>query len=268
MEIIKRNFFSLLRSGALNEHVTLEPMSNFKWKRLFQLLETQKVVSIAIKGIRNHQYNTNIQIPQQFIEDLSSKIEEETDLFYEKPSLSTPILNKRLQKIRNNEVHSIDTSTETLYLLDIIVYNINHILNNGISLRGILEIGRFLRTEGEKVDFVKLDTWLNKLHIQQIAQLQGSILIAVFNFERDEIPFVHQVERQAYNLALLTLTHNEIDTSKEWHFRQSKTGFVHNNNAMLRRNLKRSIRYIQYAPIETTSNFISNIVRGLAEIEE
>ena len=106
------------------------------------------------------------------------------------------------------------------------------------------------------------------MHIQQIAQLQGSILIAVFNFERDEIPFVHQVERQAYNLALLTLTHNEIDTSKEWHFRQSKTGFVHNNNAMLRRNLKRSIRYIQYAPIETTSNFISNIVRGLAEIEE
>lgn len=31
MDIITRNFFRLLRSGALNEYEQLEPMSNFKW---------------------------------------------------------------------------------------------------------------------------------------------------------------------------------------------------------------------------------------------
>ena len=153
-------------------------------------------------------------------------------------------------------------------MLDIILFNINHILNYGISLRGILELGKFLRTRGDKVDFVKLETWLNALHIQRIAQLQGSILIEVFNFEQDEIPFVQEVERNSYALALRTLTHTEIDTSKEWHFRQSKAGFVQNNNVVLKRNLKRSIRYINYAPIETTSSFLANLGRSLSEIEE
>lgn len=269
MDIIKRNFFRLLRSGALNEYLTLEPMSNFKWRRLFQLLESQKVESIALKGIKNHQYDTNIHIPEQLIQALAANtVKEETLTKDTPPTLSNRFLNRKLNKIRHDEYHSIDTSTDTLALLDIILFNINHILNYGISLRGILELGKFLRTRGDKVDFVKLETWLNALHIQRIAQLQGSILIEVFNFEQDEIPFVQEVERNSYALALRTLTHTEIDTSKEWHFRQSKAGFVQNNNVVLKRNLKRSIRYINYAPIETTSSFLANLGRSLSEIEE
>ena len=34
MNIIQRNFFRLLRSGALNEFVSLEPMSHYKWQQL------------------------------------------------------------------------------------------------------------------------------------------------------------------------------------------------------------------------------------------
>lgn len=268
MDIIKRNFFRLLRSGALNEFVTLEPMSNFKWSRLFKMLEAQNVVSIALKGIKNHQYDSNISIPQELVKDLEVKANEEKQDAAYTPHLSNRILNQRLEKLRDDEYHSMDTSTETLHLLGIIIFNINHILTKGISLRGIIELGRYLRTKGDKVDFVKLETWLKKLHIQRMAQLQGSILIVVFNFEQNEIPFVEEVEREAYYLALRTLTHTEIDTSKEWHFRQSKTGFVQNNNTVLRRNLKRSIRYMNYAPIETTSHFISNLARSLSEIEE
>lgn len=172
MDIIKRNFFRLLRSGALNEYVTLEPMSNFKWRRLFQLLESQKVESIALKGIKNHQYDTNIHIPEQLIQALAANTVKEEALAKDTPpTLSNRFLNRKLNKIRHDEYHSIDTSTDTLALLDIILFNINHILNYGISLRGILELGKFLRTKGDKVDFVKLETWLNALHIQRIAQL-------------------------------------------------------------------------------------------------
>ena len=39
------------------------------------------------------------------------------------------------------------------------------------------------------------------------------------------------------------------------------------NSSVLRRNVRRSLRYVSYAPIETTSNF-SNSVRSLSEIEE
>lgn len=268
MDIIKRNFFRLLRSGALNEYVTLEPMTTFKWNRLFQMAASQNVVSIALKGIKNHQYDTNIHIPQKLILSLQEMTDKDEQEWGSNPHLSNPTLNKRLKKIKHDERHAIDTSMETLQLLDIIIFNVNHILAKGISVRGIIELGSYLRTRGDKVDFVKLETWLTKLHLQRMAQLQGSILIVVFNFEQDEIPFVENVEREAYPLILRTLTHTEIDTTKEWHFRESKAGFVQNNNKVLRRNLRRSMRYINYSPIETSSHFIANLVRSLSEIEE
>ena len=156
----------------------------------------------------------------------------------------------------------------TLDLLNIIVANVNQILNRGISLSLIAELGSFLRTHGAKVDFVKLESWLHQLHIQRMAQLQGSILISVFEFEKEEIPFVNNIEQQANALILRTLSHTTNDTTEEWHFRQSRTGFVQNNSRIMRRNLRRSIRYINYAPIETVSNFLGNFARSLSEIEE
>ena len=162
----------------------------------------------------------------------------------------------------------MDASMTTLELLNIIVRNISHILNQGISLSGISQLGSFLRTKGDKVDFVKLEGWLKRLHIQRMAQLEGSILIAVFEFDQDEIPFVAQVEKEAYPLILRTLKHTTSDTTEEWHFRQGRTGFVQNNSRIMRRNLRRSIRYINFAPIETSSNFLNNFARSLSEIEE
>ena len=96
------------------------------------------------------------------------------------------VLRKRLKKIQTEERHHIDASMITLDLLNIIVKNTESILNSGISLKYITEIGSFLRTKGDKVDFVKLDNWLSSLHIQRMAQLEGSILISVFGFDEEE----------------------------------------------------------------------------------
>ena len=51
-------------------------------------------------------------------------------------------------------------------------------------------MGEYLRTRGNKVDFVKLENWLNTLKLSAMAELQGNVLISVFGFEEDEIPFV------------------------------------------------------------------------------
>lgn len=267
MDIIKRNFFRLLRSGALNEFESLEPMSAFKWNKLFLMIEAQNVLPLVVKGIKNHQYDGNMNIPQPIF----LKIEEDNrrnpseDLH---TALSNPLLNKRLSKIHEREIHAIDTSTETLHILDIIIHNIALMLNRGISISDIMLLGAYLRNKGDKVDFVKLDNWLTHLHIQRMAQLEGSILISVFKFEQDEIPFVTRIEPAAYELTLRSVNHAIVDTSKEWHFRQSRSGFVRNNSAVLRRNLRRSVRYLRYAPIETASNFMNNFIRSLSEIEE
>jgi hypothetical protein len=266
MDIIQRNFFRLLRSGVLNEYESLEPMSNFKWNRLFQIIKVQGVEDIALKGIKNHTYDENANIPKPLIDTLSETEGEQADTAL--PQMSNSILKKRLKKIQSEERHHIDASMTTLDLLNIIVKNTENILNQGISLKYISEIGSFLRTKGDKVDFVKLENWLSTLHIQRMAQLEGSILISVFGFEEDEIPFVKKVEKSAYPLTIKTLARTEKETAKEWSFRQSNIGFVHNNSKALRKNLRRSIRYVDYAPIETVSNLFHNFAKSLSEIEE
>lgn len=263
MDVITRNFFRLLRSGALNEYETLEPMSAFKWGRLAQMVRVQHVEGAAQKGIRNHQYDRMMNIPPRLVGEARPEAPAA-----EPPRLSNRLLNRRLRKIEQSERHAIDTNVGSLEVLRIIVANVSDMLNKGTMLHGIIQLGTYLRNKGDKVDFVKLDTWLSKLHIRRMAQLQGSMLMAVFNFEQDELPFVQHVEPSAYRLVLRSVHHSASDTAEEWHFRQSRSGFVTNNSTLLRRNLRRSLRYIVFAPIETISNYLNNFARSLQEIEE
>ena len=263
MNIITRNFFRLLRSGALNEYGPMEPMSAFKWRRLDQMVHAQHVERAALKGIKNHQFDEMMNIP----EDLANQTPDNS-AHQEEPRLSNHYLNFRLSRIENAERHAIDTNVDALNVLKIIVGNVSSMLNHGTMLSGIIELGSYLRNKGDKVDFVKLDTWLGKLQLRRMAQLQGSMLMSVFNFEQDELPFVRHVEAAANKLVLRSVTHSASDTAEEWHFRQLSSGFVQNNSALLRRNLRRSLRYITYAPLETVSNFFNNFARSLQEIEE
>lgn len=182
-------------------------------------------------------------------------------------AMHSGFLNKRLIKIQQDEPHAIDTSMETIYLLCLIVSNVNAMYSGGISLRGIIQLGQYLRTRGDKVDFVKLDTWLTKLHIQRMAQLEGSVLIQFFNFEQDEIPFVKMVERGASKLTVRSLYYN-IKDMEDIKFQESQVGFVHTTGGTMRKNLRRSMRYFGYAPIETTCNFLNSFFKSLSEIEE
>lgn len=264
MDIITRNFFRLLRSGALNEFEALEPMSAFKWNRLDQMVRAQHVEAAAQKGVRNHQYDEMMNIPDKLMPQQPAP----APSINAKPQLSNSFLNHRLTEIEHKERHAIDTNVAAIDLLHIIVDTVSSMLNQGIMLNGLIQLGSYLRNKGDQVDFVKLDNWLNKLHLRRMAQLQGCMLMEIFHFEADEIPFVQHFEPAAKHLVLRSVTHTASDTAEEWHFRQSTAGFVRNNSALLRRNLRRSLRYMAYAPLETISNFISNFAKSLHEIEE
>lgn len=263
MDIITRNFFQLLQSGVQNEHKPVEPMSPFKWRRLGQMVHVQHVEDLAMKGLDCLNSEERSTIPHDFLAD-----GQPTAGMAATPTLSNRLFNSRLRHIRERELHAIDTNRGALDVLNIIVETVSSMLNRGTMLRGILQLGIYLREKGDKVDFVKLDNWLSKLHLRRMAQLQGSMLIAVFQFSKDELPFVNRVEPMAYKLVLRSVAHTANDTAEEWHFRQSRTGFVTNNSTLLRRNLRRSLRYLVYAPIETVSNYFNNFARSLQEIEE
>lgn len=270
MDIIQRNFFRLLRSGAFADSEPLEPMSAFKWRRLYQMVEAQRVADVFLAGVSKHQ-GEPVNLPAEVVGQAEKAAAELPGVLESVPKevrMSWSVFDKRFQKLLTDERHSIDTSVETMGLFRILVSNEQHFLNHGMNMRGIIQLGRYLRDQGNRVDFVKLEAWLQRVRLQRMAQLQGSILIVVFGFEADELPFVHQEEPQAYKLAVSSVGNLAKDTAQEWHFRQTRTGFVSSNTTLLRRNLRRSVRYLPYATLETVASFMSNLAKSFKEIEE
>lgn len=236
------------------------------------MVMAQRVVPVFARGVTNHDGDPGLNLPDDLIQqiaeaqkndDLGSEVITEEELRF-----SSKRLNKKMKRIISKEMDDEEMSIETVDLLELIIFNVFHILNKGLSMDGIIRLGRYLRMRGDKVDFVKLDHWLEQLHLQRMAQLQGSILIEVFGFEQDEVPFVVNKEKEAFRLTILSISNLAKDTAEEWHFKQSRTGFVQNNSSVLRRNVRRSIRFYNYAPWETASSFIRNLGRSLSEIEE
>lgn len=52
MDIIQRNFLRLLKCGAFEQREQIEPMSAWKWNRLFQLSQMHDVTPWCFDGIK------------------------------------------------------------------------------------------------------------------------------------------------------------------------------------------------------------------------
>lgn len=276
MEITNRNFYRLLRSGAFNEHQQLEAMSQFKWQRIIQLASAQDVSVYIANGFFKCKDDTSLHLSSELWSELQPLIGEPLpditattlSIMKAEPLPANVLLRHRMKRIIKKDDESEDSSIATQQLLRIIVHNTSETLTHGISLRGIIEMGRFLRQRGNRVDYIKLEAWLQKLGFSRFASLLGSILIRFFGFDLNEIPFMQSEEKNAVSLARRSLENTASDTAENWHFRMRTNGMVENNSRVLRRNMRRSVRYLRYNPFETTSNFLANFARSLAEIEE
>lgn len=196
-EIIFQNILIKIRNSNFNSKEDSLPMSPWKWKYMDDLL-------LKIDGMT--QYN-NKEI-YQFV----SKIQE-----------------KRRVSIYENERHSIDTSIETLHLLNLIVFNIRQVETNEISIPGIIALGKYLREKGQHVDFVKLEDWIRILNIKKLTSLLASFLVQAFNFEKNEVPFLYSEHKNANELLFNTLfiVDKKGGTSHPMRlFRYSKYGYL------------------------------------------
>lgn len=243
LDIITRNFFRMMRSGAMNEYVEMEPMSPFKWRRLAQLIVDQNVTSVASRAVKNHQYEQVFNMPaetRQFLHDEASKTAGNSIRL----EMNNHFLNKKLQKIHTLEKHSDTYSKETLDLFDIIIANCHAILNSGTSMLLIIKMGNYIRINGKNIDYVKINKWLKEMQMQRVADLAGTILIDNFAFKKEEIPFIHKTD--------------------------SKAAFVMSENINNRheQNHNRGITYFEYAPLENASILLGRLKGRLDSIEE
>lgn len=195
--------------------------------------------------------------------------------------LTNKFLNRRLQGVIGNETRCCDSSytiingvkietvSPTLCLLLIIIRIAKYIMNEGISMKQLVDLGMFLRKKGDKVDFVKLQKWLSSLQMQLMAQLEGALLIDLLRFEEDEIPFMNA--KGDRNTASTTDDIFRINGSHtgEWFFTQGKHVFVRtsDSSAMIW-HMRHSAHYFRYWPTESFTNFFTSFADSLAHIEE
>ena len=274
MNIIQRNFFRLIRCGEFKKQEQIEPMSICKWNKVYQLALMHQVIPSVYAGIQqcNNQFFLHLSEKQMQewekanVEASRMNQQEEENELLRADHLTNPLLNKKLQAILDDEKSDIATRQ----LLLIIIHITRHILNEGVPVYNLVQLGKYLIEEGHRVDFMTLNQWLKKLGFTPMAQLEGALLIQMFGFRKEEIPFLtgepdKKVERVAQELTEFTNTRVE-----EFYFSQdSESVFLHtSNSSAILGHIRRSAQYFRYLPSETLTNFFASFAHSLSHIEE
>lgn len=270
MNIIQRNFFRLLRCGAFQTTEVIEPMSIYKWGKLYQLSIAHDVQPYVYQGLTKckDQFFLHLTDTQwkQWQQAIGSREEDDDEGELLRPDkLTNPILNKQLQNILDDEQSDLNTRRLLIQVISIA----RRILNEGLPLRLLIDLGLTLREKGAQANFDVLGDWLKKLHFQQMAQLEAALLIDLLGFELQEIPFAtsdidHKTTLVAKELAEYTNIH------QDFYFSQGTDSiFVHTNNgSALLSHIKRSARYMRFIPSEAFTNFFASFAHSLTHIEE
>lgn len=195
--------------------------------------------------------------------------------------LTNMLLNKRLQAINDGEIRCcdstyvyinderIETLPPTLNMLNVIIRIARYILNDGISLRQIVDLGIMLRTIGDRIDYVKLQQWIEDLKLKRMAHLEGIILMRLFNFTEEELPFLAPQQFQPGDTIINDIFQLRDKHSNDWFFTQGENIFVTaTNSSAMMWHMKHSARYFKYYPSETVTNFFASLAYSLSHIEE
>jgi len=153
MDIIQRNFLRLLKCGAFGQREQMEPMSTWKWKRLYQLSQMNDVTPWVYDGIVACKDDFFLQIPaSQIALWKESAMQADTEIVKdEEQRLTNPLLNHKLQQLTEKE-----GDTPTLELLYNIIRLARYILTQGINMRHLLELGIYLRTTKDQINYEQL----------------------------------------------------------------------------------------------------------------
>ncbi len=268
------NFLHILRSGAFDESKPIAIMSSYKWDKLVQLAMLHRLIPFFANGLQHYQYDDSLNIPEEQIDKIRTLLKDIqpsgfSDLYdFGKIHLRSKKLNERLQKVIHDEYASNEKSYETMQIMAIIMVNVENILTGRSYLKGIIDLGRYLRLKGHKVDFVKLEQWLSFTGMASMANLQGSLLITGMGFTIDEVPFVHRVDKNAASVLMRAIRHDDLSSLQVWDFHPSKSGFIVSSPKSALQSIRHCLSYRRYAPRETFATLTNGLVNGLAEIEE
>ena len=271
MNIIQRNFFRLLKCGVYGTAEELEPMSVHKWQKLYQLGQLHNVNPFIYQGLDKCRQQFFLHLlPQQWDQWQQAHFQLMQDADDEellRPyKLTNPIINRQLQAILDDEQSDINTRRMLIQIIRIA----RHILNWGLPLRLLIDLGVNLRDNSTKVDYEVLNNWLASLRFTMMAQLEAALLIELFGFSADDIPFAGgDVDSRKANIVARELA-EYTSQHQDFYFSQSPDSiFVHaSGGSALISHIRRSARYMRFIPSEALTNFFASFAHSLTHIEE
>ncbi|MBR1545572.1 MAG: hypothetical protein IJ633_02075 [Prevotella sp.] len=266
MDIIQRNFLRLLKSGAFGQREKIEPMSPWKWNRLYQLSQMHDVTPWAYDGIKMCSDDfflrirpSQLQVWQQSVAEADKEIAKEDE-----QHLTNPLLNHKLQQLIEQEHDS-----PTLELLLNIIRLARFILTQGINMRHLVELGIYLRTTKDQIDYQQLSEWIKRLRMRKIVKLEAALLVHFFDFKPEEIPFTEATISKATIRVADDILKTSSEQAAEWYFTQGKNVFVSTTNSgAMMWHVRHSAKYMGYYPSEAVTNFLANFAHSLSHIEE
>jgi len=266
MDIIQRNFLRLLKCGAFEQREQIEPMSAWKWNRLFQLSQMHDVTPWCFDGIKmcGDDFFLKIrpdqmQLWQEAADNADKEIPQEEEQY-----LTNPLLNHKLQQLIGQQHDS-----PTLQLLLNIIRLARFILTQGINMRHLVELGIYLRTTKDQIDYQQLTEWIKMLHMSKIVKLEAALLIHLFNFKPEEIPFTETAVSKSTISVADDILNTSSEQAAEWYFTQGKNVFVSaTNSGAMMWHVRHSAKYMSYYPSEAVTNFFANFAHSLSHIEE
>lgn len=270
MDIVTRTFFKLLALGAFNEKDSMEPMSACKWRSLFRLAAMHDVMPIISLGMKNHADDFFMQVPNELPRMQSDAketkdTEEEDNEMLQPDHLTNPLLNFRLQNILKKS----DSTEETVQLILMILGIAKFLMNEGFPVKQLVELGLFLRRQGDKVDFIKLQEWIKSIHMERMSQLIGELLVRLFKFEKEEIPFMTQDANNDIDSIMKEIYILKSARTEKFYFSQGQKIFVQTpNSTAILWNVRHSSKYFKYCPSESFTNFFALFTHSLSHIEE
>lgn len=280
MNIIQRNCIRLLREGAFNEHLTLEPMSAWKWERALVFAQIHDITPWVFDGIRQSADDFFLRLDasllanwqQATIHAVSEQAEADIDKQEtEEQRLSNPLLNRKLRRLlqQAEKEISIESLQATKAFMLRLVGISRNLLTQGIHLRRFVELAIYLQTTRDNIDYEHIRSWITQLYMEHVASLTASVLVSLFDFDAGNIPFAEASspkEAQQLIREFMKISGNELD---EWYFTQGDHVFVGtNNSSSLIWHVRHSFRYMYVFPQESPFNLLGNFIHSLSHIEE
>ena len=195
--------------------------------------------------------------------------------------LSNKLLSHSLQNLVEQELResrtasydddpTIETLNPTLTLFQMLLRLSCDLISGNIQLIDLVDTGSFLRAIGDRVDYIKLQTWIEKLKMQRMVPIIAQLLIELLSFAEDELPFTTIQKRVDISGIVNEILSPSTFRSKRMTVTQSGHGiFLHTSNtSAFVWHARRSAQFMRYYPSESITSLFSSFARSLTNIEE